>query len=145
MKIFKVWLFAAALGLFVLACSENKTATSNQSNAVVTNANTTAAAPAASPSIAPAANETAEAQKIYNQNCANCHKEDGTGGKKEIDGETINVDNLTTEKMKKMADDKYIGYIKNGVPGEGMPAFKDRLTDAQITSVVKYIRTEIQK
>ena len=143
MKIFKVLLFAAWFGLFLLACSENKTTAPNQSNAIVTNANTTA--PAASPSAAPAANETADAQNLYVQNCANCHKEDGTGGKKEIDGETINVDNLTTDKMKKMADDKYVGYIKNGVPGEGMPAFKDRLNDAQINAIVKYIRTEIQK
>jgi mono/diheme cytochrome c family protein len=143
MKIFKVWLFAAACGLFIFACSENKTGAPNQSNAVVTNANSTA--PAASPAAATPGNETAEAQNLYVQNCANCHKEDGTGGKKEIDGTVINVDNLTTDKMKKMDDQKYVGYIKNGVPGEGMPAFKDRLTDAQIASVVKYIRTEIQK
>lgn len=44
-----------------------------------------------------------------------------------------------------MTDDKYIDYIKNGVPEEGMPAFKDRLTEQQIKDIVKLIRRDFQK
>jgi mono/diheme cytochrome c family protein len=87
----------------------------------------------------------AEAKKTYSDKCVKCHKEDGTGGKVTIDGETINADNFTTAKMAAMADEKYFDYIKNGVPGEGMPAFKNQLTDEQIKDVVKFIRAEFQK
>jgi mono/diheme cytochrome c family protein len=141
MKILKLCFVFSAIALFVLACSENKTANTNSTNIVVTNANSAALTPQPTA----AKDEVAEAGKLYEQNCANCHKSDGTGGKKEIEGKTINVDNLTSDKMKKMADAKYFDYIKNGVPDEGMPAFKDRLSDDQINAVVKYIRTDIQK
>lgn len=140
MKIFKLSLICAALGLFIFACADDKPANTNTTNAVVANSNKATNAQPSAP-----ANETADARKIYNESCANCHKEDGTGGKKVIEGKTINADNFTTDKMAAMADEKYIDYIKNGVPDEGMPAFKNKLSDEQIKSVVKFIRAEFQK
>ncbi len=44
-----------------------------------------------------------------------------------------------------MTDAKYIDYIENGIPDEGMPAFKGKLTDGEIKDVVIYIRKELQK
>ena len=140
MKILKSSLICAAFALFSFACSENKTPQANSTNIVVANTNAATLPAAASP-----AAELADARALYERNCANCHKADGTGGKKEIEGKIINPDNLTTDKMKNMADDKYFDYIKNGVPDEGMPAFKNQLTDEQIKSVITFIRTEFQR
>ena len=61
------------------------------------------------------------------------------------DGTTINADNLTTEKMKKEPDAEYIEHITDGIPSEGMPAFKGKLTEQEIKDVVAYIRKELQK
>ena len=62
-----------------------------------------------------------------------------------IEGKTINPDDLTSEKIKKFSDEKISGYIVNGVVDEGMPAFKDKLTEAQIREIVAFVRTDIQK
>ena len=113
-------------------------------NAPSTNANasspTAAKSPAATPEVA-----VAQGKELYKQNCAICHKEDGTGGKMTIEGRTINPDDLTSEKIKKFSDEKISGYIVNGVVDEGMPAFKDKLTEAQIREIVSFVRTDIQK
>ncbi len=141
MKFLKLSLILSALALFIFACTENKTANTNTTNVVVTNANK----PAANAQPTAPADVLADARKTYTDKCVKCHKEDGTGGKTTIDGKTINADNFTTDKMAKMADEKYFDYIKNGVADEGMPAFKDQLSDAQIKDVVKFIRAEFQK
>lgn len=63
----------------------------------------------------------------------------------EIEGRKINPDDLTSEKIKGFSDDKIARYIRDGVEDEGMPSFKDKLSDAQIAEVIKYVRTTIQK
>jgi mono/diheme cytochrome c family protein len=98
----------------------------------------------------PASNATpidpmAAGRKIYNQNCAACHKVSGTGGKMEFNGKTIDPEDLTSEKIKNTPDDKLYGYIISGFPDDGMPAFKDKLKEPEIREVVRYIRAEIQK
>ena len=89
--------------------------------------------------------ELASGRKVYEINCANCHKANGTGGPVEIEGKKLNPDNLTSDKIKGFTDEKIIGYIMNGVEDEGMPAFKGKLSEGEIRDVVKYVRTEIQK
>lgn len=112
-------------------------------NTSVSNANSST--PAASSPAASPANEVAMGRDLYKQNCAICHKEDGKGGEMTIEGRTINPDDLTSEKIKKFSDEKISGYIVNGVVDEGMPAFKDKLTEAQIKEIVAFVRTDIQK
>lgn len=139
MKFFKFALLLTALSLFILACTETdttKTSPANDANKLTQP--TQQAQPTAT------VDEMASTRKIYTDQCARCHKEDGSGGKTEIEGTTINAENLTTDKMKKMTDAKYVDYIKNGIPDEGMPAFKDRLTEDEIKNVIKFIRTEFQ-
>jgi mono/diheme cytochrome c family protein len=92
------------------------------------------------PQPAPTADVIAEAKEIFATNCMICHKENGTGGPVTIDGKKLNPDNLTADKMKMMTDDKLIGYVTNGVVDEGMPAFKDKLTEEEIKLVVAHIR-----
>lgn len=89
--------------------------------------------------------QLAAGRKIYTDNCAACHKEDGTGGKMEFDGKSISPDDLTAEKIKAFSDDKITGYIYKGIEDEGMPAFKDKLSEAEIREVVRYVRAGIQK
>ncbi len=139
MKTIKIGLILSAIALFIFACAENKT---------TVNTNTTVNTPAIAPTNAQptaAMDEMASAKKVYMDNCAKCHKEDGTGGKVVIDGETLKADNLTSENIKKDDDAEIIEHITEGIPDEGMPAFKDRLSDEQIKSVVKYIRKDLQK
>jgi len=107
--------------------------------------NINAAKPAATAQPTATVDELARGRKIYSDNCAACHKEDGTGGKVEIEGKKLDAENLTTEKIKKFTDDKIIGYIYNGVVDEGMPAFKDKLSEPEIREVVRYVRTGLQK
>jgi mono/diheme cytochrome c family protein len=140
MKFFKFALLLTALSLFILACTETDTTKTSPAGDANKLTNTTPAQAQPTTTV----DELASTRKIYTDMCARCHKEDGTGGKTEIEGTTINAENLSTDKMKKMADAKYIEYIKNGIPDEGMPAFKDRLTEDEIKSVIKFIRTEFQ-
>jgi len=144
MNFLKIGLILSAFALFIVSCNQTNTTDSNANSKanetiVATNANTATAQPSAT------IDELASARKIYNEKCASCHKEDGTGGKVEIEGNIINAENLTTDKMKNMADAKYIRYIENGVPDEGMPAFKGELSEQEIKDIVNYIRKDFQK
>lgn len=140
MKFFKFGLLSLSLGLFIFACSQNDTTkTTNVSNS----ANTVNSVPATQPTTA--VDQFAAARKIYTEKCVRCHKEDGSGGKTDFDGTTINAENLTTDKQKKEPDSDYVEAIEKGFPEDGMPAFKGKLTDQEIKDVVKYIRKEIQR
>jgi mono/diheme cytochrome c family protein len=138
MKLFKLALIFSVLTFFIVACTQTQAPTKN--TAENTNKETNAA-----PETTATPDELASGRKNYKEQCARCHQDDGTGGKVEIEGKTLKVDNLTTDKMKKMADEKYIKYMVNGIPDEGMPAFKDVLSDEEMKEVVKFIREEIQK
>lgn len=124
--------------LLAIACGNAPT------NTTSANKSTPAPAPTATVAATPV-DELAGGRELYKQNCAICHKEEGTGGKMTIEGKTINPDDLTSDKIKKFTDEKIAGYIMNGVVDEGMPAFKDKLSEAQIREVVSYVRRGIQK
>ena len=105
---------------FAFACAG---ASVNVNNSVA-NVNTNTAVvnkPTASP-----VDIAAGGKKLYEQNCAVCHKDDGTGGPVTIEGRKMKPDNLTTDHVKKMSDEKIMNVIVNGVVDEGMPAFKDK-------------------
>jgi Cytochrome c, mono- and diheme variants len=82
---------------------------------------------------------------LYVKNCANCHKESGEGGPVVVDGRKMKPDNLTDDRRKKLSDDKYVKTMVEGVEDEGMPSFKDKLTQDQMREIVKYIRVALQK
>lgn len=126
------------IALFVLSLACGGTTETN----ISANKSTATAAPTSS---ATPIDELAMGRKLFSQNCANCHKEDGTGGKVTIEGKTIKPDNLTSDKIKKFDDDKITGYIFNGVEDEGMPAFGEKLSEAQIREIVNYVRVGLQK
>ncbi|MEO5858534.1 MAG: cytochrome c [Pyrinomonadaceae bacterium] len=122
--------------LLAIACGNTPTNTVSSNKATPVPEATVAATPV---------DELASGRELYKQNCAICHKEDGTGGKMTIEGRTIKPDNLTSDEIKKFSDEKIAGYIVNGVVDDGMPAFKDKLSEAQIREIVTYVRRGIQK
>lgn len=98
-----------------------------------------------SPSNAPTADTMATGRRLYNQNCAACHRVSGKGGTMEFDGKTIDPEDLTSEKMLRTSDEKLYGYIIEGAPDDGMPAFKDKLKEPEIREIVRYMRASLQK
>lgn len=140
MKFLKITLIISALIIFIAACggtASNNTQTTNNGNSAANNSSTTAKPTATM-------DELASARGIYKEKCERCHKADGSGGEVDFEGEKFNAEDLRTEKMKKMDDAKYIKYITDGIPSEGMPAFKNQLSEAQIKDVVKFVRAEFQ-
>ena len=140
MKFVKFTFVVIAIALFAFACTQAKKPSVNSTE----NVNKTVES---SPEVKPTEklDELALGGKIYAEYCVKCHKEDGTGGKVEIDGETIKAENFTSKHAMKESDEEFIEHIKDGIEDEGMPSFKDKLSDDEIKTVVNYIRKEIQK
>jgi cytochrome c6 len=134
---------ALSIALAVIACGS--ASGTNASNATNTSTVRTNAAATPTPSAGGASDELAASRDLYKTNCAKCHQDSGKGGKVTVDGKNINAHDLTSDKMKKRDDDKFRDDILEGSPDDGMPAFKGKLTDAQINDIIKYIRTELQK
>jgi len=137
MKNLKLFLLGVSL---VMAWGCGTSAPVNNTSTSNTKPSTPAASPAATQEVV-----VAQGRELYKQNCAACHKEDGTGGKITIEGKSIDPDDLTSQKIKKFSDEKISGYIVNGVVDEGMPAFKEKLTEAQIREIVQFIRKDFHK
>jgi mono/diheme cytochrome c family protein len=122
--------------VFLFACTQDPGGAHNAS---------TPAPPPATPQPVATLEPVAAGRKVYEMSCMNCHKPDGSGGRVTIDGTTVNADNLASAKIKGFSDEKIRGYIVNGIKDEGMPAFKDTLSEAEITNVIRYIRAEFHK
>jgi mono/diheme cytochrome c family protein len=134
MKFVKVCLVVAGLSLFALACAGPASDTVNKSQ------------PAAPPS-APAATATpdvlAAAQTNYDKHCTSCHGDTGEGGLVKVDDKKIKVPSLTKGHALTHTDQQLAKQIANG--DEEMPAFKDKLSAAEIDGLVNYIRKQLQK
>jgi cytochrome c551 len=140
MKLIKLALVSLALLSFATACG-NAPANTN-ANTNVTAASTPAASkPTATPAGTP--DELADARSTFKNTCSRCHKEDGTGGTVKLDdGTTLKVPNLHDEHAAKHTDEQFVKKIQNG--GDGMPAFKTRLSQQQIDALVRLIRHDFQ-
>ena len=130
--------------LFCFALLLSACANETAKNIPVANSVNTAG-PVTTPMPAATIDELASGKKVFADNCVICHKEDGTGGEVVIEGKKLNPDDLSSAKIKGFSDEKIIGYIMNGVVDDGMPAFKDKLSEGEMRDVVKYIRATIQK
>ena len=140
MKQIMIFLTLAVVSFAIVSCADaNKPANNTASKPAGSNIVTATPLPSAT------IDELASGRKVYEFNCSNCHKPDGTGGPVEIEGKKLNPDNLTSDKIKGFTDEKIIGYIMNGIEDEGMPAFKGKLSEGEMRDVVRYVRTEIQK
>lgn len=136
MKYFSIVFLIATL-LIIAGCSAEKAP-----NVAV---NSTNSAPVQPPLPAASIDELASGRSLYKENCAACHKENGTGGETLFEGKKLKAENLTSAEIKGFSDEKIIGYIQKGVEDEGMPAFEGKLSEGQMRDVVKFIRVELQK
>ncbi len=140
MKFLKIGLVLSFLTLFVFACSQTKISETAAINNNSVSANSSPAGTTAQPDV----DEFAAARKIYSENCVKCHKADGLGGLTVVEGRNIKAPNFTSNRQKREPDSEYIDTIENGAEDDGMPAFKGKIDDNDIKSLVKYIRREFQ-
>ena len=84
------------------------------------------------------AGDAASGAKIFSANCAACH----AGGRNVIDAaKTLNKNALDKYEMNSL--DAIVYQVNNGK--NAMPAFKGRLTDAQINDVATYVLSQAEK
>ena len=107
---------ALVLVVAVLACGGTPT---NQATPAPAASTPTAAA--SSPA---GGGGTADGEQVFADNCAGCHKEDGSGGFGPNIQSQTDVNHVVQQ-------------VTNG--GAKMPAFKGQLTDAQIQAVATYV------
>jgi cytochrome c6 len=74
---------------------------------------------------------------LYKAKCSLCHSDDGSSSGPT--GKQLGAKDLRSPEVQKLTDAQLADNIKNGV-GKKMPAYKGKLTDAQITDLVGYIR-----
>jgi cytochrome c6 len=78
-----------------------------------------------------------EGAALFKAKCAPCHGADGKGDTSM--GKVLKVRDLGSTDVQKETDAQMTGIINDG-KGK-MPGYKAKLTDAQIKSLVTYIRT----
>ena len=78
-----------------------------------------------------------DAGSLYNKRCAECHGKDGRS--KSFKGKLTHARNLTdAEWQERVSDERIYNSISNGK--EKMPAFGKKLSEAEINSLVTYVR-----
>jgi mono/diheme cytochrome c family protein len=79
-----------------------------------------------------------DARSVYNSKCATCHDRDGRARSAKARREHAR-DMTTGEWQDSVSDERIYNSISNG-KGKHMPAFKKKLSDAQIDELVNYVR-----
>jgi mono/diheme cytochrome c family protein len=85
-----------------------------------------------------------KAEDNYEKHCAGCHGSDGKA-KTRLGRKSGAKDLTDAERMAKLTDTDAFNGIKNGRKNksgeEVMDAFKDEMSDAEITALVAFVRT----
>ena len=117
--------------LLTCACSNQPTTTNTETKASpVTKAT-------------PAPDAFAGVRGIYAKDCQNCHGVDGLGGPVKLeDGKTLKVPSFRAGHALRHADSDFRRQVMEG--GDGMPAFKDKLSPQQVDELIRLIRQEFQ-
>ncbi|MBS0493811.1 MAG: c-type cytochrome [Proteobacteria bacterium] len=80
------------------------------------------------------AQQTIDARKLYEDNCAGCHQSGRVG--------TRFVPPLVKERLGALSNNAVSTMIKTGIPGTLMPPWVGRLSDQEIGAIANLIRTE---
>jgi cytochrome c6 len=81
--------------------------------------------------------ENPDASRLFEKKCAECHGKDGRS--KSFRGKHTHARDLTdAEWQQRVSDERIYNSISNGK--EKMPAFGKKLSEAEINSLVKYVR-----
>src|SRR5260370_30897610 len=83
--------------------------------------------------------DSAAGSATFRTKCAMCHGQDGGGS--EV-GQSMNVPDLRSPAVHKLADSQFAQIISDGKGG--MPPFKNSLSEDQVHDLVKYIRSTCQ-
>ncbi len=83
-----------------------------------------------------------DAGALFKAQCAVCHAPDGSGSGDM--GKQLGVTDLRADAVQKQTDAQLTDSITNG-KGTKMPAYKGKITDAQIKGLVGYIRSLASK
>ena len=113
------------LVLSVLACDKTKISTTSTS-----------------PTNATPMDRWAPTRAIFVSKCESCHGAQAEGGTVKVDALKLKVPSLRAGRTLKQSDEDFTKQIRNG--GDGMPAFKDKLTPQEIEDLIKFIREEFQ-
>ena len=128
----QVRVFVLALSLAVslsAGCTQQSTSTNNGAKPT--------------PSAAATPDAFAAARGIYAKDCQECHGTDGAGGRVKLDdGTRLRVPSLREGHALRHPNSEFVKQITEG--GDGMPAFKDKLNQAQIDELINFIRHEFQ-
>lgn len=152
MKPLKLMIIGLAVTAFTLSCSQSTptpNAPKTNSNISVANiiantiaynvsGNTVSMRPPQASQMADVMDD--ETVDLYKENCMICHKDTGKAGKMTMAGKTIDPADLTSARIKSKSDEKLLSEIKEGMPEDGMPAFKGKLSDDEIKSIIQRIR-----
>ncbi|MBA3913549.1 MAG: cytochrome c [Acidobacteriales bacterium] len=76
-------------------------------------------------------------EDLYKAKCASCHGADGKG--ETTMGKKMGLKDMGSADVQAMSDADLAAVITNGK--DKMPSYKGKLTDAQISDMVKYIRS----
>jgi cytochrome c6 len=79
----------------------------------------------------------ADGAATYKAKCAMCHGADGSGNTPM--GKKLSMKDLASPDIQSKSDATLIDLTTNGI--NKMPAFKGKLSEAQISDVVQYLRT----
>ncbi len=130
MKHILIALACFATALVLSACTENAPT------------QTTNSTPATSASPAATVDQAAVTRSHYEKNCEGCHGRKGEGGLVKVENKQIKVPALSSDHAIKRTDEQMVKIITNGE--EEMPAFKDKMSAAEIADMVKYVRAHYQ-
>ena len=132
MKIIALALTCIAIALVAAACTETVTPTNTP----------TASAPAASPSPTAPPDPLAAARVNYAKHCEACHGPEGVGGLVKVEDKQIKVASLKAPGVVRHTDEELAKVVTAGE--EAMPAFKDKMSQAEIRDLITFIRKEFQ-
>jgi mono/diheme cytochrome c family protein len=87
--------------------------------------------------------EFAATRALFEKNCSECHQKTGDGGPVKLeDGTKLKVPSLRSGHALNHPNSDFVKQITKG--GDGMPAFKDKLSADQINDLVRFIRHDFQ-
>lgn len=84
-------------------------------------------------------------EQVYHRQCATCHGNNGDGQGRAGASLSPAPSNFRSPAMRARSDAQLAAAIRNGKPGSAMSAYGSRLSEAQITALVKYIRTSFMR
>ena len=77
-----------------------------------------------------------QGQAVYDKHCTACHGPNGTAGER---APAIVISGATGALRGERSEAQILDIVRNGIPGSGMPAWKGRLSEAEITSIGAYV------